>query len=436
MRLFTRMASAAIIPGLLAAWSGLASGQVPREADDWVPSQIQPTEIPLRWSKATLEDEVKLDSYGRRPIVDREHPTWLLACERDIQLDCVESIGLVSNEGTYTPGIFVQGITRDITTRVSEGIEPFSGHATVWEIPGLIFDGRTAKLLFIGSMAGTGPIGAMGLNMDLQLHDVEWIPSTARSPRGCVQIQDGQCLIPPDYPPGTTLRVVLRTSWLAPSVVGARGTNVSLQSEDLGGGAHRWTVTGSPMLTQSRGGQAVIDSGRPSWIASAFYFSMTDPRFTDRPQPECTINQPILVSSNALELAMPQWKSRLGRLDLNMAAAHYWADGKTEWRGHYETRIPESTARCLWGIDPRLTNRVTVQVFSEDGQEKAATTAIAFDGEAVSINAYDFTFSSNIVSAKVNVKVGQRCTTPGVRIARLVCTKRGSQSVWVKVKGK
>lgn len=427
--------ASAVAASLLVSAQGASGAPIPinessTKADDWVPEQIQPTKYPLKWSRATLDDKVTLDRLGRRPIVDQDELTWLLACEREVQLDCVESIGLVSKSGEYSPGRWVRGITGDVEGRPNEGIGPYSQHQTIWEVPGLVVGGKPAQMIFLGGLAGPGTLGSPGLNMDLNLFDVDMIPSTSTSPRGCRETDNGECLVPPDFPDGTRIRVVLRTSWLAASGVMARGMNVTVGVDDLGGGAHRWTVTGDPMLVQSRGRADEL----PAWVVSSFYFMMFDPRLTGNTISECAVFRPMIFSGNAQRLDFPRWKPWEGRLDLSMESAHYWADRKTEWRGHYETSIPEATARCLWGIDPRLTSTLSVAVYTEDGEEKAATTSIGVRDGYVQIRAYDFTFSSNTVSAKVKVKAGQRCFTRGVKIIDLVCTKKGKKLVWVKAR--
>jgi hypothetical protein len=407
----------------------------PEDPDGWVPAQIQPTMYPLRWSRATLDDQVELDRLGRRPVVDRRNVTWLLACEHDRQLDCVESIGLVSESGEYAPGKWVQGITFDTLGRPDEGIAPYSQHQTVWDIPGLNIEGKPAQLMFIGGLAGSGTLGTTGLNMDLTLHNVDFIPSTPSSPRGCRHIaEDGGCYIPPDFPEDARLRVVVRTSWLAPSGITARGTDVTVKGADLGGGAYRWEMTGNPMLVQSRGGRVEVERGYPTWVVSSFYFMMIDPRLTGTPESECSVFRPILFSGNAQGLDTPRWKASEGRLDLAMEAPHYWADGRTEWRGYYETSIPGRTAECLWGIDPRMTSYMSVGVYSSDGEEKAATTSIAYQDGMVQIRAYDFTFSTNVVSTRVTAKIGQRCFTQGAQLKDLLCTKKGKRLVWIRAK--
>lgn len=426
------VAAATFLAGPGAVGAPVRLPSVVLQGEDWVPSQIQPTKFPLRWSRATLNDKVTLDKFGRRPMVDPEHVTWLLACERDDQLDCVESIGLVSETGEYSPGKWVEGRTFDTEGRPAEGIAPYSMHQTIWEIPGLIINGKPAKIRYTGGLAGPGTLGTPGLNTDVELWDVDLIPSTPDSIRGCYFKDGDRCVTLPDFPDDARLRIVLRTSWLAPSGVMGHGKNVTMHVEDLGGGAHRWTLTGDPILMQSRGGRLDVLQGYANWVASTFYFRMIDPRLTGRPESGCEIFRPILFIGNASNLDMPRWKDWEGRLDLSMMSPHYWPDRQTEWRGYYETSIPEETARCLWGVDPRVTSYLSVEVRDENGQEKAATTSIGVTDGYVQVRAYDFTFSENTVSAKVNVTAGKRCFAQGVKITDLVCTKKGKKLVWAR----
>jgi hypothetical protein len=395
-----------------------------------VPSQITPTKIPLKWSRATLEDDVTLDRLGRRPVVNAADRVWILACERDIQLDCVESIGLVDANGFYAPGTLVRGQTFDVTHRTSEGIKPYAEHHQIWDVPGLIVEGQNADVEIAMGMGGVEGHGFPGLNMGINLTGVDLKPSSPSDPYGCRFMDRGQCLSAPVFPEGTTLRIVTRVSWLAPSAITVRGKDVTTSIEEMGTGARRITITGSPMLLQSQGGQKEIESGRPTWVHSSFDFGMFDPRIESTPGGDCAVDDPIIISNNAQGAGLPRWRSDEGRLDLSMAAPHYWSDGKTEWRGYYETAISGGVARCMWGVDPRVTSYLSLEVYDEDGNEKAATTAIGFRDGLITVRAYDFTFSENTVSTQINVKAGKACFTPGVKIKDLVCTKKGKRLVW------
>lgn len=400
---------------------------VPAIADDWTPSQIEPTENALVWSRATLEDQVALDQYGRRPPVDPQARTFLLYCERDIQLDCIESIGLVRPDGTYTPGTFIAGHTEDVN---EPGYGDIARHSTTWSVPGLALeDGQPVTVRLQGSYGGPGSVG---LTFGMFLEGFESVAGPV-SQYGCMHGETDPCLLPPVLPDGTTFRVDLRMSWLTPSVVRARAVDARFTSEPLGTGARRYSVTGGAMLLQVQSDQA-RETGVPEYVSSSFDFFMWDPRLWEGRDSNCYLDGPIVYSFNGLYGGAPIWNPGQGRLELNVSAAHHWPDGNREWRGYYETVIPDATARCLWGIDPRRTSAMRVEVYNEEGEEKAATVGIAYRNAQVVIRAYDFTYSSPTIAVTIKVAAGQSCFKKGAKIGKFTCTQKGKKLVWVKAR--
>jgi len=415
--------STVAVVGLLVGVLGVS----PAFADDWVPEQIEPTDNALVWSRATLEDRVSLDQHGRRPPVDPQSRTFLLYCERDIQLDCIESIGLVTPDGTYAVGAFIAGHTEDV---VEPGYGDIARHSTTWSLPGLtLANGQPVTVRLQGSYGGPDSVG---LTFGMFLEGFESVAGP-ETEYGCLHGQTDPCLLPPVLPEGTTFRVDLRMSWFTPSVVRARALEARFTSQSLGTGAHRYTVTGGAMLLQVQSEQA-RETGVPEYVSSSFDFFMWDPRLWESRDSSCYLDGPIVYSFNGLNGGAPIWNSGQGRLELNVAAAHHWPDGAKEWRGYYETVIPDKTARCLWGIDPRRTSAMRVEVFTEDGEEKAATIGIAYRNAQVTIRAYDFTYSSPTIAVTIKVAAGQSCFKKGAKIGKFTCTQKGKKLVWVKAR--
>ena len=405
-------------------------------ADEWVPSQIQPTEIPLNWSRATLSDEVTLDKYGRRPVMKLggtgsfDSIFFLLACERPEQLDCLESFGIVDEStGEYRHRPFLRARTSVVDYRpdLPKGFV-YTQHSTTWEIPGVEIEGYPAHLRVDGAFS---PVGGHAFGFQTFIEDVPNIPAPYPNILGCIGYVVDPCFREPQMPTPTTLRVVLRTSWLDTAVVMARARNPVLAVEELGNGAHRVTLTGEAIPLQSS-----PEPGKDAtqWVSSSIDFTVLDPRLTRIGSEECYRSGPLLVAYNGAMGSVPEWIPEEGRLKLNAFAAHFWADGKTVWRGYYETVIPEATARCLWGIDPRMTSALKVEVYGENGEEKAATTSIAFRDGEVRIRAYDFTYSEPTIAVKVTVKPGQRCYQSGAQVREFTCMKKGKRLVWAKVR--
>ena len=396
-------------------------------ADDWTPSQIQPTKNTLIWSRATLDDRVTLDPFGRRTPVNPLQRTFLLACERDIQLDCIESIGLIGADGTYIPGTFLSGHTDDVN---EPGYGDIARHSTTWSVPGLALDeGQPVTVRLQGSYGGPHDSGgSVGLTfgMSLEGSDPQSGPVTKY---GCMHGETDPCYEPPILPEGTTLRVDLRMSWLTPAIVRARALDARFSSQPMANGAHRYSLTGGAMLLQVQSEKARV-TGVPEYVSSAFDFFIWDPRLWEGEDSRCYLDGPIVYSFNGSYGGAPIWSPQQGRLELNVSAAHYWPNGTTEWRGYYESVIPDATARCLWGIDPRRTSAMRVEVYNDEGEEKAATVGIAYRNAQVVIRAYDFTYSSPTIAVTVKVKAGQACFKQGAVVGKLVCAKKGKKLAW------
>lgn len=203
--------------------------------------------------------------------------------------------------------------------------------------------------------------------------------------------------------PGQVLRVEIRTSGFDPSWALSPLRNTILDIDALGGGASRVTVQGEALEPPGffyGGGRPLPhlpDQFDSSWYRwSDHLYGANDPRFPD----SCNRHGFPLISGNQYATDIPQWDPRTQRMDLRMSAPHLDCAGQP-FRGHYEAPIPAAYAQCLWEADPkRLTSRLLVKVTAECGEQKAASTAIAYRDGGVRVVARNFTFSSPTMTVK------------------------------------
>ncbi|MGA1609120.1 MAG: hypothetical protein ACO375_00180 [Candidatus Nanopelagicaceae bacterium] len=412
-------------------------GSFAETSSEWQPTQIQETAIPLNWSRASTSDDVTLDQYGRRPPINPDQLTFFLACERDDQLDCIESFGLVESDGTFREASFTRATTEMMTL---QGVGPVAWHSTFWEVPGLTYNGAPVEVRFDGKMGSDKAApGSAGMQMGLEL-----VPKSERARAskddlyGCLPgpRPDDWCAEPVVIPENLTMRLVFKTSWISPAIVRARMREANLELQELGKGALRWTLTGKAMLGQSftLNEDDPQEKDRPAWVSTSFDLFVWDPQIYQELDSACYVNGPIFYSFNGMTGGQPNWNPQTGTLDVNVGSLHYWPDGKTIWRGYYQTSLLEETARCLWGIDPSLTSSIRLEIYDEEGQSKVATTSVNYRDGKVNIFGYDFTYSTTKLSVKVLVKKGTRCVTRGAQIRNLTCKAAVGKSKKAKSK--
>ncbi len=350
--------------------------------------------------------------------LDRDEPIRmeLTLCQEDADLDCIESLGLVTRQG-FVPGEIVSR-RPPVSLGPIEGGGSESGPTTgqmvyrseIWRIPG-------AKTEFgLDTLDPFIALTTPGLRWYAADEGVEYDVAAALefdvdSGRHVLldtaipcDTPDGRCGRPENMNPDQTFRAVVRTSWFAPAWAGSNPGNIVLRVEGIKGGGSRITVQGKATGTPGflfGGGRDQNLNRRDSFDYTAYKWFVgmmdaNDPNFPER----CSDFGFPIISGNQRGSGTPMWNPRTQEMSLEMSAPHYDGDGKV-FRGTYEAFIPAAYARCLWQADPkRLQSRLIVEVTSEDGDEKAATTSIAFRDGGVKIIARNFTFSSPKITVR------------------------------------
>lgn len=120
-----------------------------------------------------------------------------------------------------------------------------------------------------------------------------------------------------------------------------------------------------------------------------------------------------IVSTNATLYSEgpPTFDSATKTLNYKVAAPHYEKDGATEFMGRYDLLLRPDIASCLYGIDD-LAVTSDVEVVSEEGQEKTATTSMTRSESWFKFSAANYTHSAptikvNLTKLRPTVKRGK-----------------------------
>lgn len=354
--------------------------------------------------------------------LDRDKPVRmeLTLCADEADRDCIEALGLVT-KGGFVPGEIISSAPPTITGPVTPGgsqTGPTTGQAIdrneTWRIPGLRTEsGQDTIDPFIAIhtpglrwyVADADFEYDVAAQVNFEVHTGRSVDVKADPP--CDTLT-GTCGRPELIYPDQTLRVIIRTSWFQPSWARSHLGNTVLRVEPLPGKGSRITVQGEALDSPGfffGGGRNPRPELRDQFDFydyrwTAYLMDANDPNFPDR----CADRGFPLISGNQWGSGTPMWDARTQSMDLVMSAPHLDGEGKA-FRGHYEAFIPAAYARCLWQADPkRLQSRLIVEVTSEEGAEKAATTSVAFRDGGVRVIARNFTFSSPKITVRPKAK--------------------------------
>ena len=378
--------------------------------------------------------------YSSRPAfawAPKEGPSnffsYVGACEDNEQLDCIESIGAYI-DGAFVPGQLTSRLWDPGSTLVDGKWvknEPesdwFGWYNREWSIPGLVNEDGTSRVQSSGRLAGpsttdprcrpTNPPSETcipWLNLTVSATQLDgfrrpwenskqdscsWRENTESSPFF------GKCVRSGHLQEGIRFRVVLRVSWLLPTIVVTKTDNSTVITERLNkDGASKVTIEGVPYKTV--GLSSSVDwkndpNSAASWNDVIIKMSLIDGRYWRNGLYSACADKPsIVVADNSWAPSSPTFDAS-GGLQLNVSNSHFDTDGKTPFEGKYNGTVPFETASCLWGQNLSSKSQFIAEVIEEStGEKKAATTAVAVDSEALRINAYGFTFSSPTIRVK------------------------------------
>ena len=363
--------------------------------------------------------------------VPRDQPgTYPLArCESDTELNCIESIEIQNDDGSFTPGEITNGGRKD-----------WFGYQN-WKILGLIpevgiSDVITASVFLIGQgtkhkNGSTAPEFQVSSRLQISLHPAERtnIPITAEN---CAE----NCYRYSEFNNERSLRIKIRLSWLEIGLAQASLQDSVLGIEKIEGGSRltlEGKALGAPGYVAIKGEtSSILSRKRADYISQrwiAMFLDKNDPSF---PLACSRFGFPY-VSGNYSSGGTPMWKGT--DFSLEIWAPHFRDDG-TEFLGYYEAIIPGKYASCLWKKDAaRMSAYLKIEVLDQNGREKVATTSLGMrDGDLI-VRAYNFTFSSPKIRLVPKSRVSKSnliSCKKGAEVKRIDPKKSSCPSGWTR----
>ena len=344
----------------------------------------------------------------------------LTLCSSPRDLDCVESISLVTVDGVV-PGTIATQSKPEPWPQVDPESGEFGlskGHGVyrgdTWRIPGLKQEWGTEylrPLIFLSQpgvqMTENGEVWDIPAGLSIEL-----VPGSAKDSsrdndlpvpgiEGCGRPGKPEtCRKLASLHPDQTLRVVVRTSWLRPSWASGFLGDIRMTMEPLAGGGSRVTAEGFPL---PQVGSYFPRFGDPDqrpdydyYLWGADFKDANDPYFPDT----CLGSRFPVFSTNAATWGTPSWDPTAQELTTPLSGPHRNAKGKL-FRGTFEALIPTNLAECIWGAaGRRIQDRLTIQVFEEDGDTQASTNSLTVRKGYVRITARNFHFSNPTIVIK------------------------------------
>lgn len=350
--------------------------------------------------------------------------TFLPACLTPEAMECIEAVDyVVDGQWVSAPGPFIVK-----TIESSDG----QGDDTVYGPDKVYFD--TPGLTHVEDAGQVAPnvIISPGINgPEFPAYKVLLQP---------ISVRDGVYSdVPPDGLQRTQYRLSFRTAQLQPMFSKVGMVDAETSVEPIEGGL-RVSVAGEPGPSQFVADYDEADrTDTFSGLTYEWGGFISDARFAD-PGGRCVGKGIIAAYSNGHGGWPPEWNRQTGSLSFGTGGYHYWPNGKV-YKGRAEVTVPGPLAECLWGVDPRRTARVEIEVFSDEGEEVAGTKTVNYDAEedVVRIIAIDFTYSKKDIVARPTpllAKAGKKSCTADKTLCVTIDRKRQSAKVTVsEIKG-
>lgn len=303
-------------------------------------------------------------------------------CKSATQLDCIESLGILSNTGVYFPGNYeryqLQSDNKDkYGNRVRFGTALFNvkvGSKTQ----------QVGMQAFLDTPRFKRSIGAPALVRGGGLWSYVQNPVTDST---------------------TKFKYVVRTSWLKAQNIQMHAKDSDYVVEEIPGG-QRWTFIGvrthNPVWNDKHSAMATPPAKADrdytdlsfsiSHYEKGAAFSWFDPKCADFGYP--------VEASNASYGGQPQWNYSTHSLDFNMGAPHLTTTGKLNY-GYFKTWMSDAFIHCMWpASDLDRATQYLVTVTDENGETQTASVSSGNTKGVMRLSVLNFHYSTPTIKLK------------------------------------
>jgi len=398
--------------------------------------------LSLLTGSALAESVADLPRDLREVSVEPQKLEFLPHCQTPQSMNCIESIEYKLDDEWQT-AILIVG--REIISDDGNGNIVYGNPYYEYETPGLIHEGgRTSvKAMLIERDDINGPPYAAyqtTIQAWPQSRTVLWDPPINRCDNGDPRFPGNDPCWRAPWLADTDYRFTFRTSTLIPVFAQSSVVGMSTSTTEVPRGL-RVSVAGRPGPSQwALNSQVAKKNDQFDAVTYEWDGFLSDIRARNGALAECQGLGMATAYSNGNGGQIPEWSPQTGTLTFGTAGFHYDQDGRV-YRGRAEVFVPGPLARCMWKVDPRQTARMSVEVFSDDGNEVAGTKSIAYDARAdlVRMIAVDFTFSEKQIVARptpVEIKPGKRaCNAQKTMCVTVDRARKTAKVTLTKVRG-
>lgn len=320
----------------------------------------------------SLQPAYAVDGIG---FIDSPDPAsyTMETCQLPTSMNCIESVGIVNNNGAYSDAKFVN--YDSINTVVDQnGNKHYYGQAN-WTV-----NEKTIKI---------------SASLD-SLNSILWKNSATDIQYGAAM----RILVKVENPLETKVRIKARTSWLRPQSVQLKMYESDFLDEPIPGG-HRWTFEGKGLAYSSFNGSSATAAAAGQEIADYdgilfdifMHHAGIDAKHSFWP-PICADQGFTVQSNNTNETGEPSWDVREQTLEFGIRAPHLTTTGKLN-NGYFKFWTTDKFLNCKFpGNSLSKSPKLAVQILDDNGAEIVATTQVSHQNGEIKVVAAGFHFSS------------------------------------------